>query len=84
MKNSIVITAAIILLCFFFFLGYHWAKKELKKDNEEWRKGQKEIIRLQLIEKAKRNYEIHLRINGIDSMDYDQRVEWLMSNSAYE
>jgi hypothetical protein len=68
----------------FAFLGYWFAEKEFKKDKETWIHTQRESIRQELIEKAKRNYEEHIRINGIDSMDYDQRVEWLMSNSAYE
>jgi hypothetical protein len=84
MKNGIVITAAILLLCFFFFLGYQWAAKELKKEKAEWIQTERELIRKELIEKAKKNYEDYMRLNGIDSMDYNQRVEWLMSNSAYE
>lgn len=78
----------ILLAALFAFIGYWFAekefKKELKKEKSEWIQSERETIRQELILKAKRNYENHLRTHGIDSMDYDQRAEWLMSNSAYE
>lgn len=82
MKNLIAF-ALLVIIAFFFFLGYHWANNENEKEKKEWQKTERETIRKELIEKAKKNYEDYLRTHGIDTMDYDQRAEWLMSNSAY-
>jgi uncharacterized protein YneF (UPF0154 family) len=68
----------------FAFIGYWFAEKEFKKEKIEWQTAERESIRKELIYKARKNYENYIRINGIDSMDYDRRAEWLMSNSAYE
>lgn len=85
-KDMIKFLIALFIICalFFAFLGYWFAEKEFKKDKAEWIKTEREAIRQELIVKAKRNYENYLRTHGIDSMDYDQRAEWLMSNSPYE
>lgn len=83
MKNLIAL-AVFLVLAFFFFLGYHWARKDYERDMEQWREKTKTEIREELKAKAKKNYENYIRINGIDSMSYAERVEWFMSNSAYE
>ena len=67
----------------FAFLGYWFAEKEFKKDKETWINTQRETIKEELKKEAEKNYEIYLRDHGIDSADYQHKLEWLLSNSPY-
>jgi Tfp pilus assembly protein PilO len=83
-NKAITIFTAIILAGIFIFLGYQWAMKAERAERDEWRVRTKEEIREELKLKAKKNYEDYIRRHGIDSMDVYERVDWLMSNSAYD
>lgn len=79
--NKLCIMCAIVLVCFSFYLGYHFGKREC---SGKMRERAIIDIRNELKQRAKKNYEDYLRQHGIDTMSYRERIEWFMSNSAYE
>ena len=82
--DSVKIAAIVIVAALCLLIGYNWAMMQERAERDEWRTRTKEEIREELKLKAKKNYEDYIRSHGIDSMDVYERVDWLMSNSAYD